>query len=146
MGITLADTLSGLARQTASYLASQQTTPARFDTGAMIRGDWGIDDPGSSASLVGLCLWTHLLRSRYPTLIPHEPDAATLAARALLALDYLERVQRPSGLTDLRDCNYDSSPDAGFILQAICPPLLLAQESSLSGEWATIVTRLRDFA
>ena len=69
--------------------------------------DWGLDDPGDTCSLVALCLYTgrHL-------------DAA---ARAL---DYLEAYQRPSGLTDLRDCNFDSSPDAGFILQAMCPALI----------------------
>ncbi len=90
-----------LDAQCDSYIALQQAD------GAIHRTDWGLDDPGGTCSLVALCLYTgrHL-------------DAA---ARAL---DYLEAYQRPSGLTDLRDCNFDSSPDAGFILQAMCPAIL----------------------
>lgn len=146
--LTLADALSGLSRQAAAYLAAQQTAPDRFDTGAVIRADWGVDDPGGTAGLVALSLWTHLLRELHPALVGAEPDNATLAYRALLALSYLERVQRPSGLTDLRDCNYDSSPDAGFILQAIVPPLLLARNTApaLSSEWAEVTVRLTEFA
>jgi hypothetical protein len=74
--------------------------------GSLHRSDWGLDDPGGTCSLVALCLYTgrHL-------------------AAAERALDYLEAYQRASGLTDLRDCNFDSSPDAGFILQAVCPAL-----------------------
>lgn len=150
MPLTLAGTLGGLGRQVSGYLAAQQTAPGRFDTGAVIRADWGVDDPGGTAGLVALALWTHLLRQRYPALVGPEPDDAALAVRSLLALGYLERAQRPSGLTDLRDCNYDSSPDAGFILQAILPPLRLARETpSLSGDggdWAEVVARLTGFA
>ena len=89
-----------LFAQCDSYVALQQAD------GAIHRADWGLDDPGATCSLVALCLYTgcHL-------------DAAAHA------LDYLEAYQRPSGLTDLRDCNFDSSPDAGFILQAMCPAL-----------------------
>jgi hypothetical protein len=32
-------------------------------------------------------------------------DPAELLAKASLAAEYLRRVQRPSGLIDLRDCN-----------------------------------------
>ncbi|WP_395091930.1 hypothetical protein [Armatimonas sp.] len=90
--------LPKLAAQCDSYVALQHPD------GAIHRADWGLDDPGGTCSLVALCLYTG-----------QNLDAA---ARAL---DYLEAYQRPSGLTDLRDCNFDSSPDAGFILQAMCP-------------------------
>lgn len=90
-----------LSAQCDAYVALQRPD------GAIYRADWGLDDPGGTCSLVALCLYTgrHL-------------DAV---ARAL---DYLEAYQRESGLTDLRDCNFDSSPDAGFILQAMCPAIL----------------------
>src|SRR5690242_6555804 len=146
MPLTLAEVLGGLGQQVAGSLARQQTMPSRFDTGAVIRADWGVDDPGGTAGLVALALWTHLVRVRYPDLVGPAPEDDLLAQRALLALGYLERVQRPSGLTDLRDCNYDSSPDAGFILQAILPPLLLSREISLTGQWAEGVARLSAFA
>jgi hypothetical protein len=131
---TLAATLPRLVAQTDSYLTAQDT-----QTGAIVRADWGIDDPGGTASLVALCLWTHCLR-------PPGVDSERLLRRSRLAMDYLERVQRPSGLTDLRDCNYDSSPDAGFILQAICPALLKAKEVGVGGEWSGLVTRFLAFA
>ncbi len=146
MSLTLAEVLCGLGQQVSGSLARQQTMPGRFDTGAVIRADWGIDDPGGTAGLVALALWTHLVRERYPTQVGPAPEDALLAERALLALGYLERAQRPSGLTDLRDCNYDSSPDAGFILQAILPPLLLSRDTAPAGEWAEVVARLSGFA
>nr|WP_309690195.1 hypothetical protein [Armatimonas sp.] len=93
--------LPKLAAQCDSYVALQRAD------GALERTDWGLDDPGGTCSLVALCLYTG-----------QNLDGA---ARAL---DYLEAYQRPSGLTDLRDCNFDSSPDAGFILQAMCPAIL----------------------
>ncbi len=147
MPLTLAEALGGLGHQAARSMARQQTTPGSFDTGAIVRADWGVDDPGGTAGLVALSLWTHLMRRQHPTLAGREPDDAALVQRSLLALDYLERVQRSSGLTDLRDCNYDSSPDAGFILQAILPPLRLARKTPLPGDdWAEVVTRLTGFA
>jgi len=118
----------------------------RFDTGAVIRSDWGVDDPGSTAGLVAMALWMHLARLQYPALVSPEPDDATLLNLLLLALAYLERVQQPSGLTDLRDCNYDSSPDAGFILQAVLPPLHLARKVPPAGMWSQVVARLSAFA
>jgi hypothetical protein len=150
MALTLAEALGGLGQQASSYLARQQTTTGRSDTGAFIRADWGIDDPGGTAGLGALSLWVRLVRLRHPALIgPAAPDDGTLARRSLLALGYLERAQRPSGLTDLRDCNYDSSPDAGFILQAILPPLLLSRQmppGPPAPEWEEVTARLSGFA
>jgi hypothetical protein len=145
---TRAEAIKGLGRQLTGSLSRQQTVPGHRDTGGVIRADWGTDDPGGAAGLAALALWLHLMRRRFPDLAPSEPADAALLPRVLLALDYLERVQRPSGLTDLRDCNYDSSPDAGFILQAICPPLLLAAAGDPlpAPEWAEPFTRLSAFA
>lgn len=145
--LTYAAVLHGLAQQAANYLAAQQTVGGRPDTGAVIRADWGLDDAGGTAGLVAVSLWTHLMRAQFPDLVRPEPDDETLAHRSLLALSYLEAVQRPSGLTDLRDCNYDSSPDAGFILQAIVPPLLHAQiRPPADTAWREVITRLTAFA
>lgn len=151
MALSLAEALGGLRQQTAGYLSRQQATPGRSDTGALIRADWGVDDPGGTTGLVALALWTYCVGREYTELVlGGEPDDATLATRALLALNYLERVQRSSGLTDLRDCNYDSSPDAGFILQAILPPILRSQrpecEPPPGSDWEHVVTRLTAFA
>ena len=130
--MTLGEAVGGLGGQLSGYFARQQTTPGRFDTGAVVRADWGADDPGGTAGLVALALWRHLMHRRFPDLAASEggPDEETVLSCVRPALDYLERAQRPSGLTDLRDCNYDSSPDAGFILQAVCPPLLVARAGS----------------
>ncbi len=146
MALTLAHVLGGLGHQVARHFAQQQTTPGRLDTGAVIRSDWGVDDPGSTAGLVALALWTHLVRRQYPAFVSPEPNDATLLHHTFLALAYLERAQRPSGLTDLRDCNYDSSPDAGFILQAVLPPLYLARKVPAADSWSEVVARLSAFA
>ena len=146
--MTLGEAVGGLGGQLSGYFARQQTTPGRFDTGAVVRADWGADDPGGTAGLVALALWRHLTRRRFPDLAASEggPDEETVLSCVRPALDYLERAQRPSGLTDLRDCNYDSSPDAGFILQAVCPPLLVARETPPAPEWAEPFSRLEAFA
>lgn len=144
--MTLDEAVAGLGTQAAGHLARQQTAPGRADTGALIRADWGTDDAGGTAGLAALALWLHLARRRLPGMAPVAPEDATLLARLSLSLDYLERAQRPSGLTDLRDCNYDSGPDAGFVLQAVCPPLLLARETPPAAEWAPAAARLEGFA
>jgi hypothetical protein len=141
-----AEATGGLGAQAAGHLARQQTLPGQRDTGAVVRADWGTDDAGGTAGLAALALWLHLLRRRPEAPPVGGPDDATLLVRLRLALDYLERAQRPSGLTDLRDCNYDSGPDAGFVLQTVCPPLLLARETPPAPEWAPEAARLERFA
>ena len=116
---TLHDTLPRLAAQCDSYLALQRAD------GAIERADWGLDDPGATCSLVGLCLYTQAVVGGKP-----EQEAKRLDATER-ALTYLEGYQRQSGLTDLRDCNFDSSPDAGFILQAMCPAVAAARKHPL---------------
>lgn len=115
---TLAAALLKLAHQCDSYLTHQRAD------GAIVRADWGLDDPGGTCSLVALCLYTQAVAGGTAE------QAALRLDATRRALAYLERYQRPSGLTDLRDCNFDSAPDAGFILQAMCPAVLAARELS----------------
>src|SRR5438128_2634505 len=90
MPITIAAVCRGLKQQVSGYLTHQQTIPDRFDTGAVIRADWGIDDPGGTTGLVALALWIHLVDLQYPGLVGADfPDDTTLAQRSLLALGYL---------------------------------------------------------
>jgi hypothetical protein len=46
-------------------------------------------------------------------------DVDELLHRMQIATSYLLHVQRPSGLIDLRNTNYDSGPDTGFAVQLI---------------------------
>lgn len=124
----LAQTLPGLGAHAASYLDLQRPD------GSLARADWELDDPGGTCGLAALCLYAAAMRRRFPAVAIPGPDDATLFAAAARALDYLEAYQRPSGLTDLRDCNFDSSPDAGFILQAICPAIEAARGLSPEAE------------
>lgn len=135
---TLENLLPLAAGQTASYLSGQRAD------GALVRADWGLDDPGGTASLASLCVWLTAMRAQFPDLVPESPSDEALHDAGSRALDYLESVQRPSGLTDLRDCNFDSSPDARFILQVVCPALL--QSTPPPGGGRGDIFRLAEFA
>jgi hypothetical protein len=88
----------------------------------------------------------YVARKTRPELTPFEPDDAVLLTRMSLAVDYLKRVQRPSGLIDLRDCNYDSSPDAAFALLALCPVIELGRPLLGSdAEWNRVLRGVEDF-
>jgi hypothetical protein len=109
--------LQSLANQIEQALARQQLERDHPDYGALINPDWGIADPGHGGTtpVVAGCVLLGLAgRSEF---VP----------RATLAADYLLRAQRPSGLIDLRNCNYDSSPDTGFAVQLLCAALALGR-------------------
>jgi hypothetical protein len=66
--------------------------------------------------------------------------------RAILATDFLLRVQRPSGLIDLLSVNYDSSPDTAFAVQQLCTVIELGRASAQSnGRWARLLEKLEQF-
>ncbi|MBL8130959.1 MAG: hypothetical protein JNL42_03805 [Anaerolineae bacterium] len=74
---------------------------------------------------------------------PVAPGQAVLLQRIDLAADYLLRVQRPSGLIDLRNTNYESGPDTAFALQLICAFIEVADGTpALAG----VVDKLARFA
>ena len=127
MPIELADVLRALGAGVALTLERQVLSPGR-DRGGVVRPDWGIAEPTGTYGLLALCGMLYIARENHPDMAPAEPDGPILLERMSLALEYLEAVQRPSGLIDLRDCNYDSSPDAGFAVQALCPVVELGRE------------------
>lgn len=83
----------------------------------------GVPDAGHGATGLLAAASGYLL-----TLRPDHAHALAWIRAGERALDYLLRVQRPTGRIDLRDCNYDSGPDTAFLVQLLCPMLLLARQ------------------
>ena len=122
--LTLGNVLPVLARGIRATLALQITDPQRHDYGGheyggVVQPEWGLAAAGSTTSFIAGCGFLYLANTRHPCHVLGL-DPAELLARALLAAKCLLRVQRPSGLIDLRDCNYDSSPDTGLAVQMLC--------------------------
>lgn len=145
MPLTLAETLEYVAAGMRDVLDRQILDRAHPDRGALVRPDFGIADPAGSIGLPALAaLLLAARRAGHPT--PATPDDATLVERAELAIDYCLRALRPSGLPDLLDCNYDSSPDAGFCVQSACLPLELARSIPNPGpELSAVVSGLERY-
>jgi hypothetical protein len=64
----------------------------------------------------------------------------------LRAADFLLKAQRPSGLIDLLSVNYDSSPDTGFTVQALCALIEVVRiRTSKNTWWAQLLEKLECF-
>jgi hypothetical protein len=144
--LTLGSVLAALAFRIDESLQWQVIDPARPDSGALLAHDTGLADASHTATvplLVG-CAYLSLAHTRGQA--PYRVDAAALLDRATLATDYLLRAQRSSGLIDLLSTNYDSGPDTGFAVQALCTVLELGRP--LAGEsaaWAGLLARIEQF-
>ncbi len=144
MPIELADVLRALGEGVASTLDRQVLSGK--DRGGVVRPDWGIAEPTGTYGLVALCGLLFIAREMRPDAAPSEPDGPTLLERMSFGLQYLSSVQRPSGLIDLRDCNYDSSPDAGFAVQALCPVVELGRElRGRDAHWDGLLSEIESF-
>ena len=110
--LNLHSVLESLEQNILDTFAHQITDTAHPDYGGVIHPDWGLADPGhvTTTPFIAGCAYLYLAQNRN----------ADWLARANIAVDYVLRVQRPSGLIDLRDCNYDSSPDTAFAVQVLC--------------------------
>ena len=76
-----------------------------------------------------------LIMEQQPGILPPDtPPQDDLLYRMSIALDYMRRAQRPSGLIDLRSTNYDSSPDTGFVVELLCSLVAIAGESDILRE------------
>src|SRR5438105_7368143 len=120
----LSDVLRVLAEQIAAALPRQITDSAHSDYGGIVHPEWGVADPShvTTTPFVTGCALLYLAQA---DLRAHGLDMtpAELLAHAIPAVEYLLRAQRPNGLIDLRDVNYDSSPDTGFAVQSLCAAL-----------------------
>ncbi len=125
--IRLADAVGPLFAGAQACMDRQIDDPGSPDHGGPVNAAWGIPDPSSAIGVTATLALALVVRRLRPDLAPQQPDDGLLLRRAVEAADFLLRQQRPSGLTDLLDCNYDSSPDAGFAVQAMCPVLELGR-------------------
>lgn len=102
--------------------------------GALFNKESGLEEAGhgGTARFVMNCGLILLTIERHPEALPsNTPKIETLHQRISVALDYMQRAQRPSGLIDLRSTNYDSSPDTSFVVEQFCALSSLAQDSIL---------------
>jgi hypothetical protein len=123
--ICLRDTIDALFASAQSCLDRQVDRPGHPDHGGPMNANWGIVEPSGGIGVVATLNLALIARRLRPELAPASPADEQLQIGAKAATEYLLRMQRPSGFTDLMDCNYDSSPDAGFAVQALCPVLEL---------------------
>ena len=105
--------------------------------GAFFSKDSGLEESGHGGTTryVMGCGLVLLVMEKHPELLPADtPSQADLLHRMSIALDYMHRAQRPSGLLDLRSTNYDSSPDTGFVLEQLCALTSIGRASSVLAE------------
>ena len=105
--------------------------------GAYFNKDSGLEEVGhvGTAQFVMSCGLLLIIIERHPDILPtYTPTPDELLHRVSIALDYMHRAQRPSGLIDLRSTNYDSSPDTGFVVEQLCALIRIGHGSSLLGE------------
>lgn len=105
--------------------------------GAFFSKDSGLEEAGHGGTtrFVMSCGLVLLVLEQQPDILPSDmPSQDELLHRISIALDYMHRAQRPSGLLDLRSTNYDSSPDTGFVVEQLCALTSIGRNSSLLAE------------
>ncbi len=115
----------GPAPVLARLLAHHETQGHRVDLrprsphhGAWISPDTGLPEAGHTGTALHFARAALLCAAARRELVALDEIRLLGEARAHLA--YLLRAQRPSGLIDLRSCNYDSGPDTAFAVQLVC--------------------------
>lgn len=142
--LATAAVLGALARQLEHDLANQKTDARRPDCGGVFAEYTGADEPAATAPLVAACALLYIAGQERNLPIPIA--SATLLQHANLGLDYLFRFRRDTGLIDLRNVNYDSSPDTGFAVQALAPVVRLGRAlAQRDPAMASMLSRLEQF-
>jgi hypothetical protein len=135
--LTLQSTVTRLAEETKRDFHWQILDEKHPHYGTMVSKIMGLEEAGhgGTARFVMACGLLLLVYERYPELLPSDtPSQQDLLHRTSIALDYMHRAQRPSGLIDLRSTNYDSSPDTGFVLEQLCALTSIGRGSMLLAE------------
>ncbi len=109
-------------------LPLQHTDPSHPDFGGLVNPHVGIADPKITEAFI-LC-------AGYADLGGAELSSVYREC-VLQAADFLLNAQRPSGLIDLLSVNYDSSPDTGFTVQALCALIEVARIRKVATTWWT---------
>ena len=147
MSITLdaALILHRMAASTAREFSYQNRVPGDPLYGAFISPEHWLDESGHVGTPRLIARWGYLALAQAQHLpgAPTSPPLATLLERIDSPVDYLLRVQRPPGLIDLRNTNYESGPDTAFALQLICAFIERARSTP---ELTDIVRKLTLFA
>jgi len=135
--LSLKNVVYQLARSVSHDFAWQIMDTQRRYYGALVNKDSGLEEAGHGGTtrfVVG-CGLLLLVMEQHPDALPADsPTQAELLERMSLALDYLHRAQRSTGLLDLRSTNYDSSPDTGFAVEQLCALTSIARGSTLLAE------------
>ena len=85
--------------------------------------DFGLHNPGTAAGVIDTLLTAYLQpKSKF-----YNDNALPL--RIQLAADFLSRVQTPDGNINLLITNFNSPPDTGFVVRALCPSVTLAKRA-----------------
>ncbi len=85
--------------------------------------DFGLHNPGTAAGVIDTLLTAYLQpKSKF-----YNDNALPLRIR--LAADFLSRVQTPDGNINLLITNFNSPPDTGFVVRALCPSVSLAKRA-----------------
>lgn len=85
--------------------------------------EYGLHNPGTAAGIIDNLLTAYLQpKSKYY-------NDKTLPERIKLAADFLTRVQSADGNINLLVTNFNSPPDTGFVVRAICPSVTLAKRA-----------------
>lgn len=148
MGSIRFDTVfPALAAGAASIIRRQVDSPGLPGDGALVRPDWGIPEPTGSYSLVTVLGLAYIGRAHRPDLMAAAPPSGEILERMDRALGYILDRQRPTGRIDLLDCNYDSSPDSGFAVQALCPVIELGRPvAATDPAFAAVLDRVECFS
>ncbi len=142
MSITFdaATILHRIAAATTREFSYQNRIPGDPLYGAIISPEHWLDESGHVGTTRAIVRWGYIALAQGTSTTP---SFVALLERLEIAVDYLLRVQRPSGLIDLRNTNYESGPDTAFALQLICAFIERARSTP---ELASIVSRLTLFA
>jgi hypothetical protein len=107
-------------------LKTQITDPGQRGCG-IYADEYGLYNPGTAAGVIDTFLTAYL----HPESKYHNDGA--LPQRIRLAADFLTRVQTPDGNINLLITNFNSPPDTGFVVRALCPSVTVAKRAGKTG-------------
>ena len=104
-------------------LLKLQVTDPKSRACGIYADDFGLVNPGTGAGVIDTFLTAYLQpKSKFY-------NDSELPQRIRLAAEFLSREQTPDGNINLLITNFNSTPDTGFVVRAICPSVTLAKRA-----------------